>query len=194
MAATLIRYSVIAMRVNWSMPTYQRRIIQTNSKFTMKRLLSSSIVLCVVFVAGCAAVVATDQTKATSPSDGAVIRGQWSGPLSLYKPYVTIRQVDGRQRLQKGMGVSPIIVDPGLRTLTVIGHEYHGTQGIYGQVDLKVELKAGYSYLVRFEYRENVMTFWVEDVATHNHIGSPQSTKEIAQQTGGSLNLPIFPP
>ncbi|MGA7749971.1 MAG: hypothetical protein WCA63_07460 [Gallionella sp.] len=39
------------------------------------------------------------------------------------------------------------------------------------------------------------MTFWVEDVETHELAGSRQSTTEITpEKGGGSLNLPMFGP
>ncbi len=112
----------------------------------MKQPLSWIVVVLATALGGCAAV-ATDETKATYASEGAVIRGQWSGPITLPppKPFVGIGGVDGRPLSRNAMSVGPIIVDPGSRTITVFGHDYHGFKGEVGEVDLKVDLKAGHS-------------------------------------------------
>jgi len=175
---------------------FVRRVIELHVRIPMKQTLPWIVVVLAATLVGCAAV-ATDATKATYASEGAVIRGQWSGPLTLPppKPFVGIGRVDGRPLSRNAMAVGPIIVDPGSRTLTVFGHDYHGFKGEVGKVDLRVDLKAGHSYLVRFEHKENEMTFWVEDVETHELAGGRQSTTEITpEKSGGSLNLPMFGP
>jgi hypothetical protein len=58
--------------------------------------------------------------------------------------------VDARPLSRNAMAVGPILVDPGSRTLTVVGDDYHGVKGEVGEVHRKVDLKAGHSYLVRF--------------------------------------------
>lgn len=143
-------------------------------QIVIRLILSLAIVL-----AGCTSVPEHPIYRAavSAPQQGAVVRGQWS--WATWRPIVIINQIEG---LPTDPWVSPrgtILVDPGIRTLTVTGHKpgfLDPKDYLEGTVELKATLMPGRSYVVRFEIEEMLMTFWMEDEATHETVSERRST------------------
>jgi hypothetical protein len=137
------------------------------------------MLLLLLALAGCAGVpeVPIYHAAATSPQQGATVRGQWS--WATWRPFVTIIKIEGLRTDPWAPPNPTFLVDPGTRTLTVGGHKtgfLDPKDYLTGTVELKATLMAGRSYIVRFEIDEMLMTFWVEDEATHEMASEKCST------------------
>lgn len=137
------------------------------------------LLLILLALAGCAVVpeVPIYRATASTPQQGAVVRGQWS--WATWRPFVTIYKIEGLRTDPWAPPNPNFLVDPGTRTLTVAGHKsgFLDPKGyLTGTVELKATLMAGRSYVVRFEIDEMLMTFWVEDETTHEMASEKYQT------------------
>jgi hypothetical protein len=139
------------------------------------KLFISVVVLTTILLGGCATTTSY-QAKAVNREDGAFIRC-WDTGTFLYWTliYTEIEKVDGLP-LSTGARVGGVLVDPGLRVLSVAGTYGKGVGRDTGKVELDVTLKAGHLYQVKAEYSEERMTLWVEDEATHEVVSEKRST------------------
>lgn len=149
-------------------------------------------------VVGLAAVssgCATYHAAALSEADGAVVSGQAWGLLHFEQ--VLIEKIDGLQSpsFWRLPAWGPALVDPGTRTLTVSGHHFRfriiGLEDL-GRVELNATFQAGHAYQVQLERKKKRMTFWVEDLDTHEAAServSAKATTRIISGPGLGLNF-----
>ena len=147
-----------------------------------KQLHLSLVIISAVVLVGCANTPSYHAT-ALSKSDGAVVRGYWS--WASWHPYVFIDKVDGRETSRRTPH-GPILVDAGVRNLTVSATHFDRL----GHAELQARLQAGHAYQVQLEQNGKLMTFWVEDVKTHETVSERQSTNSTYKS--GVLQLPAF--
>jgi len=137
------------------------------------QLQLSAVLILAVVLAGCA----TDpqyQAAVRSLDEGA----QVSGSMNSYPLVVKLQRVDGRRLgYWQEQSVKPVLIEPGTRLLTVHG-EYVGLPlSGQGDAELKAILQAGHAYQLQVERNGRLLTFWVEDVATHEAVSDRQTTK-----------------
>jgi hypothetical protein len=128
------------------------------------------VITALAFVlAGCAS---TPKYKTTvgSPNKGALV----SGSMKSWPLVVGVKRIDGRR-----LGFwqeQPVLVEPGMRVLSVHG-EYTGFLFCgYGDTELRAILQAGHSYRVEAERKKRMLTFWIEDAVTHDLVSDRQTT------------------
>ena len=103
-------------------------------------------------------------------------------------PCVSLVRVDGCRLLYGNWPATyPVLVDPGLRVLTVHGQHRQLLTREEGQVELKAALQAGHTYEILFERQERRMTFWMEDAVTHEAVSERQSTTATAVLDPGAM-------
>ena len=159
---------------------------------TWRPLLLALAIVPAVVLAGCATgpTFSTYRPTAHSAAEGAHVSGSnkrniWSGVGTV----VCLQRVDGcRLSLWNRSPADTVLVDPGVRVLTVYG----GYSGIFTDraaenVELKATLQAGHAYQLQFERKENLMTFWVEDATTHVEVSERQSTNATVRLRLGSM-------
>ena len=69
---------------------------------------------------------------------------------------------------------------------------YGGDSGVFTDraaenVELKAALQAGHAYQLQFEWKDNLMIFWVEDATTHVEVSERQSTNATVRLKPGSM-------
>jgi hypothetical protein len=139
------------------------------------KLLITVVMLSTTLLGGCA-TTASYQAKAVNRYDGAFIRGWQSGTFLYWTlTYTEIEKVDGLP-LSRSSQVGGVLVDPGLRVLSVAGTYGRGSGRDTGKVELDVTLKAGHSYRVKAERNGERMTLWVEDEAANEVVSEKRST------------------
>ena len=152
-----------------------------------RQLLLLSVVIAVVMLVGCATGRTTyHHATVNSEHDGAMVSGYW--PLALWRDRVMVIAVDGIQVDPSILPSASILVDPGIRNLTVWGNGFPGWEW---EVKLKTTLVAGHAYKMRFERDEKLMTFWVEDVITHETVSEKQTAD--GNMNWGGNPFPLFP-
>jgi len=130
----------------------------------------------VLSLTGCATPRSTYHATATSTNEAAIV----SGTL---KPFLTLRKaalqaVDGvRLDFWQAQSTRPILIDPGQRALLVRGQYVRFFTHGDSYVDLKATLQAGHAYQIKVELKKREMTFWVEDLATHEEVSDRQTAK-----------------
>jgi hypothetical protein len=103
---------------------------------------------------------------------------------------VGLRRVDGCRMFRwiQSRSDDVFLIDPGARLLTVYGiYSNSLTTGIAEDVDLTAVLQAGHVYQLQLERMEELMTFWVEDVATHEAVSERLSKKATSHLKLGSM-------
>lgn len=94
----------------------------------------------------------------------------------------------------KTAGRPPILVDPGTRVLTVRAQSPVTKLWDNGLVELTAELKAGHAYKLQYTWRPGLMTYWVEDEATHLQISARKWLSPVVPKRRSSgLNLIFLP-
>lgn len=143
-----------------------------------------------VLGAGCSAPTRYEATV-TSTEQGAVVSG-WMQSFPFMK--VVIGSVDGLPRL--GMDTqmpAPLLIDPGDRTLHVFAvyMTYHWLpmEG-YAATDFKVHLEPGHRYALKLSRDDELLTFWIEDEATHAEIAARQTIEAKASVIVGGVGSP----
>lgn len=128
---------------------------------------------------GCASPSSRYQPLISSPSDGAQVVGTHQGyPTHWYK--LTLEKVDGRKislPWWKTDWNTPLLIDPGERTLQVrcrFEMDFHSDSIT---ADLNASLQPGHSYQLRCDITDNdTVVFWVEDTKTHLNASRPITT------------------
>lgn len=117
----------------------------------------------------------------TSPDAGAIVRAQQRNDHDQVRITVSIERVDGHYRYPGGRPapLSSVLVDPGMRTLTVVGWEESKKMFYLDQstANLQVTLRAGHVYAVKAERNGDEMIFWVEDEEDAGWVGDRQTAK-----------------
>ena len=117
----------------------------------------------------------------TSPDAGAIVRAQQQDDRLQTRITVTVERVDGffRYPAWQPAPLSLVLIDPGMRTLTVFGREKSKTVFCLdkAEANLQVMLRAGHVYEVKAERKGDEMTFWVEDAEGHELVGERQTTR-----------------
>ena len=131
-------------------------------------------------LSGCAAP-AYYHARASTESDGAIVRGHWT--WASWRTYVDVVKVDGQEVFAFDAS-GPIPVDPGSRSLTVRAYHYD----FQWEKVLQATLVAGHSYQVRFEETGEQMIFWLEDEASHETV----SDKVSATASPKPFSLPLI--
>jgi hypothetical protein len=152
------------------------------------QVLLSLVIVSAVVLAGCAA---GPQYRATarSPIEGAQVYGSTT-PSLLLTTDLMVLCVDGvRVSSWQGRGAYPVLVDPGLRMLTVLGVYLRPFSRGEGQVELKAMLQAAHAYQIQLARKETLLTFWVEDVTTHDEASDRQTTNASVGFEVGSVGL-----
>ena len=132
--------------------------------------------MAVVSLTGCATPGSTYHATATSTNEAAKV----SGTL---KPFITLRKaalqaVDGvRVDFWQAQSTRPILIDPGQRALFVRGQYVRFFTHGDSYVDLKATLQAGHAYQIKVVLKKREMTFWVEDLATHEEVSDRKTAK-----------------
>lgn len=140
------------------------------------KLLISVVALSTMLLGGCA-TTASYQAKAVNRDDGAYIRGWESGTFLYWTlTYTEIEKVDGLP-LSAWSQVGGVLVDPGLRVLSVAGTYAEGIGRVTGRVELDVTLKAGHFYRVKAERSGERMTLWIEDEVGNDVVSEKRTTK-----------------
>lgn len=151
-------------------------------------LLLLSGVIAAVMLVGCATGRSTYyHAIVNSERDGALVSGHW--PFALWRDRALLIAVDGIGIDHSKISPSAsILVDPGTRNLTVWGNGFPGWEW---EAELMTTLSAGHAYEIRFDRDETIMTFWVEDAATHE----PASERQPAygKMNWGGNPFPLFP-
>ncbi len=144
----------------------------------MTRWFCFSAALGAVFcLAGCVSNCPTYHATATSTNEAAIVSGTMT-PLGARK--AALQAVDGVYvSFWQAQSISPILVDPGQRTLAVQGH-YIGffTHGD-ASAELKANLQAGRAYQIKVELKKWNMIFWLEDLVNHE-AASVQQTNQVS--------------
>ena len=149
----------------------------------------SLVIIPVVVLTGCATGSTSPTYKSTvhSATEGAQVRGSRTWGV-FHSTAVIIERVDGCWLSPwNRTPTSLVLVDPGMRSLDVYGEYLHPFLKDVGQVELKAMLRAGHAYQIQFEQKERLMTFWVEDVATHEAVSERQSTNATVHLEPGSF-------
>lgn len=73
-----------------------------------------------------------------------------------------------------------------MRELNVSGVYSHSFLTDIGQVELKAILQADHAYQIHLERKERLMTFWVEEVTSHEPASERQSTNATVYLEPGS--------
>ena len=133
------------------------------------RLLAASVTL--LALSGCA----TYKPTAHSPKEAAEVCGSLElSPQGAHTPdlwRVYLVRVDGcRPFFINNHSTEPVLVDPGMHVLTVRAQSSRINLWEHGQVELAADLKAGHAYQLQFAWRPGLMTYWVEDMATHDEV------------------------
>jgi hypothetical protein len=112
------------------------------------------------------------QSKASSPADGAQVRGaskfNWT---HWYK--LKLEQVDGKKVNLSWWTdwTKPVLIDPGDRVMRVQCQFAMDSSPDSVTVDLAASLQAGHAYQLRCGIEDNAIAFWVEDTETHLSAG-----------------------
>lgn len=108
---------------------------------------------------------------------------------------VNLIRVDGcRLKYQSQRSTTPILVDPGTRVLTVRAQSPVTKLWDDGQVQLTAELQAGHAYQLQYSWRPGLMTYWVEDEATHLQVSDRKwLSPAVPIHRSSGLNLIFFP-
>ena|ERR1041385_3948762 len=116
---------------------------------------------------GCA-TVPRYQSRASSPADGAQVLGTFKGfPAHWYR--LTLEQVDGKKvniSWWKPDWHTPVLLDPGDRRLRVRCQFATVSRAGSGTADFVASLRAGHTYQLRCDRRDDVVIFWVADTKT----------------------------
>ena len=156
--------------------------------------------LCVgVFVALTLTGCATYKPTALSPDQAAEIHDTSSQPrnaepsTNLWK--VNLMRVDGcRMKYRSQRSTTPILVDPGTRVLTVRAQSPVTKLWDNGLVELTAELQAGHAYQLQYTWRPGLMTYWVEDEATHLQVSDRKwLSPAVAINQFSDWNFPFCP-
>jgi len=131
----------------------------------------------VLSLAGCVSNSPTYHATATSTNEAAIVAGTMT-PLGARK--AALQAVDGVYvGFWQAQSISPILVDPGQRTLAVqgqyIGFFTHGD----ANAELKANLQAGRAYQIKAELKKWNMTFWIEDLVSHE-AASVRQTNQVS--------------
>lgn len=129
------------------------------------------MMICAVMY-GCVSAVKY-QSKATSPAEGAVVRGVHEFQMD-YWYKLALDEVDGEP-----VGLTwwsdwarPVLVDPGERVIKAkCLYAIGGSSTNQLTVELPVMLQAGHEYRLRNGVLVNAVAFWVEDTNTHRLAG-----------------------
>ena len=118
---------------------------------------------------------ATYKSTALLPKAAAEVRGSLElSPQGVHTPdlwRVYLVRVDGRRPFfVNNRSTEPVLIDPGMHVLTVRAQSSRTTLWEHGQVELAADLKAGHAYQLQFAWRPGLMTYWVEDMATHEEV------------------------
>jgi hypothetical protein len=157
------------------------------------------VVLCVVG-SGCA-TTSQYQSRASSPVDGAIVRGthefHWN-----YWYKLGVDQVDGKTVNLSWWSdwAKPVLIDPGDRVIKAkCIFALGGSRTDEVTVDLTVRLQVGHNYQLRNGIEGHVVVFWVEDMKTHLQAGkkvtvntTPSSPSETAAETAAGLLLRVL--
>jgi len=138
-----------------------------------RKLLFSVGVMSVIIVAGCT-TTPSYQATAGNRRDGAIVHG-WASGQFIFFTFAEVEKVDG---LPRSKWSNSVLVDPGLRVLSVAGTYAGGFGGRdTGRVELNATLKAGHTYRIKAERSGELMTLWVEDEEMHEVVSEKRSTK-----------------
>lgn len=124
------------------------------------------------------------EASVTDPAQGAVLRAWSSVPEGWTRKSLgtCIELVDDRllfdglrasDEPQFGTGV---LVDPGVRTLTVSA-TYWGPINYTGRGNLTAIIEPGHTYLLKAERNETLITLWLEDLETHEAVSERMTVK-----------------
>lgn len=156
--------------------------------------------LCVgVFVALTITGCATYKPTALSPDQTAEIHDSSSQPRNAEPStnlwQVNLLRVDGcRMTYRSQRSTTPIWVDPGTRVLTVRAKSPVAKLWDDGQVQLTAELQAGHAYKLQYTWRPGLMTYWVEDEATHLQVSDRKwLSPAVPIHRSSRLNLIFLP-
>jgi hypothetical protein len=165
--------------------------------FIMFVLVWSSVC---IFGYGCT-TIPRYQSKASSPVDGAMVRGTREFHLD-YWYKLGLNRVDGKATKLSWWSdwTKPVLIDPGDRMLEAVClFALGGSSTDKVTVDLAVSLQAGHNYQLRNGVENNAVVFWVEDVETHLLAGkkvtmgiAPSSPAKTAAQTAAGLLLRVL--
>jgi hypothetical protein len=144
------------------------------------KLLFSVVVMSAIILAGCATEPAfqepTYQATVLSQSDGAIVRVSEEIKMGLFHSmFMRIDKVDERS-VSSEFWYGPILLDPGMRVLSISGYYNRSILQDIGRVELNATFNAGHTYLIKAERNETLMTFWVEDEKTHDEVSKRQTT------------------
>ncbi len=156
--------------------------------------------LCVgVFVALTITGCATYKPTALSPDQTAEIHDSSNHArhvepsTNLWK--VNLMRVDGcRMKYRSPRNTTPILVDPGTHVLTVRAQSPVTKLWDNGLVELTAELQAGHAYQLQYTWRPGLMTYWVEDEATHLQVSDRKwLSPAVAINQFSDWNFPFCP-
>lgn len=149
----------------------------------LRRLWMALIGLMPAIFIGCA-TAPLYEASVTDPGQGAILRAWSSVPEGWARKSLgtCVEQVDDRllfdglrasDKAQFGTGV---LVDPGVRTLTVSA-TYWGPINYTVRDKLTATLKPGHTYLLKAERTESLITLWIEDLETHEAVSERKTIK-----------------
>lgn len=171
--------------------------MKTESPTTLFAKWSSLCILVLVALTltGCATyqhtVHSSDQAAEIHDSSSQARNAEPS--TNLWK--VNLMRVDGcRLKYRSQRNTTPILVDPGTRVLTVRAQSPVTKLWDNGLVELTAELKAGHAYQLQYTWRPGLMTYWVEDEATHLQVSDRKwLSPAVHKYRASRLNLIFLP-
>jgi len=90
---------------------------------------------------------------------------------------VVVNKIDGvRRPAWTTSPVGPLLVDSGSRTIDVSGSIVGPPGFMYvADAELKVTLQANHSYVIHGSWKDQAMTFWLEDETTGKLVGESRT-------------------